>query len=260
MIDFHCHLDLYPDPHAVARACDERGLYILSVTTTPSAWSGTEALTHGKTRIRTALGLHPQLAHQRKGELPLFEKLVSETRYVGEIGLDGAPEFKQHWADQLFVLRRVLKICEELGGRILSLHSRRAAGAVLDELTATPNVGMPILHWFSGSSRDLARAIDMGCWFSVGPAMLRGEKGRQLVRQMPKDRVLTESDGPFAQVSGRSMWPWEARDAVAELSAIWNVGHDAIERQILSNLATLGECGSRIGGPTSIRLRAEPSV
>src|SRR4051794_11064746 len=99
MIDFHCHLDLYPDPHAVARACVERGLYVLSVTTTPSAWIGTEALAGGAARIRTALGLHPQLAHQRKGELVQFEHRISETRYVGEIGLDGAPEFKQHWHD-----------------------------------------------------------------------------------------------------------------------------------------------------------------
>jgi TatD DNase family protein len=34
VIDFHCHLDLYPDPHAVARDCATRGIYVLSVSTT----------------------------------------------------------------------------------------------------------------------------------------------------------------------------------------------------------------------------------
>lgn len=41
MIDFHCHLGLYPNPPAVRDECVRQGLYVLSVTTTPSAWEGT---------------------------------------------------------------------------------------------------------------------------------------------------------------------------------------------------------------------------
>ncbi|MFK3889221.1 Qat anti-phage system TatD family nuclease QatD [Sphingomonas sp. NPDC079357] len=240
MIDFHCHLDLYPDPHGVARACAESGLYVLSVTTTPSAWSGTAALAQGAPRIRTALGLHPQIAHQRKGEVQLFERLIGETRYVGEIGLDGAPEFKRHWEDQTFVFGRVLDICSAAGGRVLSLHSRRAATPVLDAIEARPGVGTPILHWFSGTHRELARAVDLGCWFSVGPAMLRSDKGRELAKRMPRDRLLTESDGPFAQVAGRAMWPWEGAGALTELSGIWGEPTTDVERRLEGNLARLG--------------------
>lgn len=240
MIDFHCHLDLYPDPNAVARACAERGLYVLSVTTTPSAWAGTEALAGEAGRIRTALGLHPQLAHQRKGELALFERLISKTRYVGEIGLDGAPEFKRHWEDQTKVFTRALDICRDAGGRVLSLHSRRAATAVLDALEACPGAGTPILHWFSGTRHELARAIDLGCWFSVGPGMLRGEKGRVLVSRMPRDRLLTESDGPFGTIEGRSLWPWEVSVAVEGLAQIWQQAPGDVEKQLASNLVLLG--------------------
>jgi TatD DNase family protein len=241
VIDFHCHLDLYPDPQTVVRACVERGLYVLSVTTTPSAWAGTSALAKGASRIRTALGLHPQLAHQRKGELPLFEQLIVETRYVGEIGLDGAPEFKRHWEDQLLAFTRVVDICRAAGGRVLSLHSRRAATAVLDVLERRPGAGTPILHWFSGTSRELARAIEMGCWFSVGPGMLRGEKGRELASRMPKDRLLTESDGPFAQIDGRSVWPWDVGTAIGELARLWGQPIADVERQLAVNLARLGK-------------------
>ena len=246
MIDFHCHLDLYPDPHAVARACAEKGLYVLSVTTTPSAWPGTSALTSGATRIRTALGLHPQLAHQRKGELAIFEHFIPETRYVGEIGLDGTPEFKRHWEDQKLVYCRVLDVCRAAGGRVLSIHSRRAVTPVLDELEARPGVGTPILHWFSGSNRELARAIDVGCWFSVGPAMLRGDKGRELTKRMPKDRLLTESDGPFAQIDGRSAWPWEARNAVSELEKLWSQPASEVESQLMRNLSRLGQLAEHV--------------
>lgn len=240
MIDFHCHLDLYPDPHAVARECIDRGLYVLSVTTTPSAWAGTAGLATDAPRIRTALGLHPQLAHERKQELPLFEQLIEKTRYVGEIGLDGAPEFKRHWDDQMLVFTRTLDICLSVGGRVLSLHSRRAAGAVLDEIESRPSVGTPILHWFSGNRSELDRANALGCWFSVGPSMLRGQKGRELVSRMPRDRVLTESDGPFAQIDGHSVWPWEASSAIVELGRIWDQSPTEVERQLLSNLGTLG--------------------
>ncbi|MBN8224274.1 MAG: TatD family hydrolase [Xanthomonadales bacterium] len=240
MIDFHCHLDLYPDPQAVAAACQERGLYVLSVTTTPSAWNGTSALALGKSRIRTALGLHPQVAHLRKSELPLFEKLVGQTRYVGEIGLDGAPEFKPHWNDQMEVFERILTACSNAQGKILSLHSRRASKDVLSRLAEHPRAGIPILHWFSGTAKEVDRAVEQGCWFSVGPAMLSSSKGRSLVERMPHDRILTESDGPFAQLEGRSILPWEASWAVLGLSDAWAVPPAEVEQRLAQNLARLG--------------------
>jgi TatD DNase family protein len=97
MIDFHCHLDLYPDPMNVVRECANRRLYVLSVTTTPSAWAQTNALAAGHDRIRTALGLHPELARERRRELALFDRLLPQARYVGEIGLDGSPRFRDRW-------------------------------------------------------------------------------------------------------------------------------------------------------------------
>jgi TatD DNase family protein len=192
MIDFHCHLDLYPDPHAVAHECVRLGLYILSVTTTPSAWDGTVALSKGFPCIRTALGLHPQIAHQRKHELELFDRILPQTRYVGEVGLDGSPDLKMHWPDQLTVFGHILHSCSTAGGRILTIHSRRATSAVLDALESHPEAGVFVLHWFSGTQRELTRAIDLGCWFSVGPAMLAGERGRQLVSRMPQTRILRD--------------------------------------------------------------------
>ena len=212
MIDFHCHLDLYPDPGRIARTCAERGLYVLSVTTTSSAWQGTSRL--ARRRIRTALGLHPQLAHECKAELRLFDELLPQARYVGEIGLDGGPEFLPHGRDQLAAFNHILRACAQAGGRIMSIHSRRLPNAVLDGLEAHPGAGIPVLHWFSGSARDLDRAIALGCWFSVGPAMLNGERGKGLAARMPRERILTESDGPFAQIDGRAVLPWEMRSAV----------------------------------------------
>ncbi|MCG4274510.1 Qat anti-phage system TatD family nuclease QatD [Acetobacter senegalensis] len=239
MIDFHAHLDLYSDPHTVVRECVARHIYVLSVTTTPSAWSGTMALAKNAPRIRTALGLHPQLAHERKGELPLFEGLLPQVRYIGEIGLDGGPEYRQYWLDQQQVFFRILKLCASVGGRIMSIHSRRASTEVLDALTAEPDAGIAILHWFSGTQKELARAVDLGCWFSVGPAMLAGAKGQALAKKIPRDRILTETDGPFIQINGQAAWPWDADRAAESLSKIWSQPIEATQNQLLSNLRRL---------------------
>lgn len=239
MIDFHCHLDLYPDPQGVTHTCVARNIYILSVTTTPSAWAGTAALAGKAPRIRTALGLHPQIAHQRKGELPLFEQLLPEVRYVGEIGLDGSPEYRQHWPDQQMVFTHILRLCELAGGKIITLHSRHSATPVLDALEAHPGAGTPILHWFSGTQRELKRAIDLGCWFSVGPAMLVGKKGQTLVAKMPRDRVLTESDGPFTQVDGQVLFPWNVDQAIKILASLWATPEPEVEEQLICNLRRL---------------------
>lgn len=247
MIDFHCHLDLYPDPHAVVRECVAKGMYVLSVTTTPSAWHGTTALSGESPRIRTALGLHPQLVHQRKSELPLFERLLPEARYVGEVGLDGTPEFRASWREQELVFERVLAACRKAGGRVMSVHSRHAASAVLDQLSSQPNAGTAVLHWFSGRRAELKRATDAGCWFSVGVAMLSSKSGRALTADMPRDRVLTESDGPFAQCSGRPSVPWDVSSAIELLADVWGVPPTSVRDTLNANLRRLSSLSNGMG-------------
>jgi TatD DNase family protein len=125
----------------------------------------------------------------------------------------------------------------------MSIHSRRASGAVLDYLEKFPEAGTPVLHWFSGSFRDLDRAITLGCWFSIGPAMLTNEKGRALAARMPHERVLTESDGPFAQLNGEAIMPWHVERALGEMGVIWSLQLDDVQQVIQRNLKCLLEHG-----------------
>jgi TatD DNase family protein len=235
----HCHLDLYANPRQLLLDLKRVNAYVLSVTTTPKAWAGTRAMAAGYPRIKTALGLHPQLAHERIGELPLFERLLPDARYVGEIGLDGSPEFAAHWRDQVTVFEHVLASSASAGGRILSIHSRAAATEVLDAIERHPGAGTAILHWFSGNSAQLDRAIKIGCWFSVGAAMLKSKKGRQLVERMPRERVLTETDGPFGTLNGSVLQPADTTYAVDTLSSLWDQTKMATARSILDSLARL---------------------
>lgn len=244
MIDFHCHLDLYPDPVEAIRQADLSGAYVLSVTTTPKAWRKTSGMAKGRLRIRTALGLHPQVAHERSGELPLFEALLPETGYVGEVGLDGSRDFKAHAATQRKVFETILIMSGRAGGRVLSIHSRSAADEVLDCLRIRADAGTPILHWFSGSATQLRRAVDQGCWFSIGLPMTRSARGRSILATLPRDRVLTETDGPFVENDGRSMAPADVPLTISGLAGVWNVPETEVRDQLRINLKAIGALAS----------------
>ena len=239
MIDFHCHLDLYPDPDAVAAAGQHDQVAVLSVTTTPSAFVGTSNLEAERPMIRTALGLHPELAHQRSHELALFDQLVPTTPFVGEIGLDGSFRFAHTRTPQAEVFTHILRSCADAGGRILSIHSRGAVRPVLDALRANPDAGTPVLHWFTGTARQAETAVDQGCWFSIGTPLLTTAKGRGLVAALPQDRVLTETDGPFATHNGRSLVPRDVLSTLELLAELWAMEISLARRQVATNMKAL---------------------
>ena len=240
MMDFHAHLDLYPNPELLIEAVKKSGVYTLSVTTTPSAFLKTKRMARGCSRIRTGLGLHPEVAASRIGELGLFDRLVSETAYVGEIGLDGSKYHKESLVIQRKAFTHILDTCERVGGRVLSIHSRSAAEEVVDHLGKRAKSCLPILHWFSGSMPELSKAIKLGAWFSVGPAMLQTEGQRKKVAAMPKNRILLESDGPFASYQGEPLSPLTTYHAIPSLAKIWNISEDETLLQLRENLGRIG--------------------
>lgn len=239
MIDFHCHLDLFPSPAKVAHEIEKAGAYVLSVTNTPKAFPKTAQIAKGKKRIRTALGLHPQLAHERHSEIGMFVRLLGETEYVGEIGLDGGDDFAQHLDVQKDVFDRILRACSNVGGRVMSIHSRHASGDVLEILSRHPASGIPVLHWFSGPVAHAERAAELGTWFSIGLPMVRSRRATSLLAKLPRDRVLTETDAPFASTTGEHYPITELTDTVSALARLWNCDARNVQRQLNENLRTL---------------------
>lgn len=219
-IDFHCHLDLYENHQALVRECDARRIAVLSVTTTPKAFTRNVQAARGSDYVRVAAGLHPQLVDERAGELPLLLELLPGTRYVGEVGLDAGPRHFRSLDTQTEVFTAVLKACARQGGKILTVHTVRTAKRVLDLLeTYLPqDRGRAVLHWFSGTPAEARRAVDLGCYFSINEAMLLTEKGRALVATLPFERLLTETDGPFLQIEGRSACPHDVTRCVDQLA------------------------------------------
>lgn len=240
-VDFHCHLDLYPDHEAAIARAEAARIYTLTVTTTPKAWTRNRELTRGTRYVRAALGLHPQLVAERAGELPLWERLLPETRYVGEVGLDAGPRFYKSLETQKHVFRNVLERCAEAGGKILTVHSVRSVPTVLDmiEQYLLRDRGAVVLHWFTGTRSEARRAATLGCYFSVNAEMTRSDRGRTLVADLPMDRILTETDGPFTQINGRPTEPADVRAATAAIARARNLSVDEVGKIVRTNLQAL---------------------
>jgi TatD DNase family protein len=235
--DFHCHIDLYPEPAAMIASCERRQIVTLAVTTTPKAWPQNRKWAEKSLYVHPAVGLHPEVVGERDHELPLLEAGIRDSRLIGEVGLDGSPQHRKIWPRQIEVFGRVLSEAQRLGGRVVSIHSRRAARETLkciEEHTTAVRV-LPILHWFSGSIPDARRGAALGCYFSVNARSLEHDIGVALVRSLPEDRLLTETDGPFTASGPRASEPADVLTTVERLAAARGTTVAEMARRVSSN-------------------------
>lgn len=195
IIDTHCHFDMMSQPEAYIRQKEQAGDIVIGMTNLPSHFE--MGLPHVKRykHIRLALGLHPLLASENKNELPLFDSLLDQTSYIGEIGLDFSKEGLSTKEDQISTLRKLL---EKLEGRkkIISVHSRKAEKELFD-LLCEYNINNVIFHWYSGPIDLIPSIISKGYYFSINEAMTISKNGRTIIKEIPRSRILTESDAPF---------------------------------------------------------------
>lgn len=243
MIDFHSHLDLYPNSLEILPIVAQKNSFTLVVTTSPRAWRATSKVFAGYDNIKVALGLHPEIIEKKATERDLLISSIADTKFIGEVGLDGSETFTKTFSLQISILADIFSECQKQGGRIISLHSRNAVSSVLNLIEKYPNAGVPVLHWFTGSASELKRAISMGCWFSIGPAMLKSSRSQELIQTIPPDIVLPETDGPFATLNGEMIYPWQTDTVINFLDKIWksqNIGAcECVKRNLDSLLAKI---------------------
>lgn len=240
-VDAHCHLDLFPDFEAVARASLDAKTAVLTMTTTPRAWFKNQELARQFDLVEVALGLHPQLVDTHFNDLPLWIKLLEQTQFVGEVGLDASPKHYSSFEKQKKVFETILRCCVTQGNKVLSVHSVRAGKTVLDMIEAhlQPSDCKVILHWFTGSRSEALRAVALGCYFSINQQMLQTRHHSDMIRAIPEDRILTESDGPFTISSGSPCGPASMRSAIAELAIVLGVTAEELRMRVCSNFKVL---------------------
>jgi TatD DNase family protein len=238
LLDTHCHVDQYLDPAGVVRGLEGSGVVAIAMTNAPSAFERLRRRFSGERRLRYALGAHPlHVAAFPEIEWQLFERLLGETTYVGEVGLDFSRDGISTRAAQEQAFGRVLRAVAGRG-KVLSVHSRRAESTVLEMLEQhrSPPV---IFHWFSGSLSVLARALEAGHYCSFNPAMVASANGRRVIGLVPPERTLLETDGPFVRFESREAVPGDVQAVCRYLAALWEVDTRDVIDQTSRNFMTL---------------------
>ena len=248
LFDAHCHLDLMAHPDAVADEATALGLGLFDCGVDPHDFSAANERASRYPNIIAGAGLHPWwIADGRCGpaEVNLLCEVAAQERYIGEVGLDFSTRFAGSEPLQIQAFDRLCDtlVQHPLAERVISIHAVRSAGTVLDILEShgllIPNPDSPaiIFHWFSGTSDELARARNAGCYFSVNERMLATKRGREYARQIPLDRLLLETDAPAepnTETSAQSLirsLTWTSE----RIASLKNCAAKHIESAVLAN-------------------------
>ena len=195
MVDTHCHFDMMPQPEAYIRQRELAGDTVIGMTNLPSHFQMGQPHLRGYKHIRLALGLHPLLAAESKSEVTLFKRLVNQTSYIGEIGLDFSKDGIATKDEQVAVLRGLLPAIRGKK-KIVSVHSRKAEKELL-ALLSEYEIENVVFHWYSGPVDLIPAILGRGYYFSVNEAMCLSKNGRAIIEKIPRERVLTETDAPY---------------------------------------------------------------
>jgi TatD DNase family protein len=237
LIDSHCHLDRYERPMEVLRRAEETRVLTVAVTELPSRFQRLALRLGARRLVRPALGIHPLRAGTVSPmELALFTELLDQTEYVGEVGLDKSQDGRISFRAQVNVFEHLLQQ-PRIKRKVLTVHSRGAEAETIERLAAADVTA--ILHWYSGSLKQIDTAVSAGLWFSVNPAMLRSTNGRRILATLPRERVVTETDGPYTKASGRSSEPSDIPVVIAGLARIWGEAPDDARTRVSANMTAI---------------------
>ena len=237
--DMHCHLGFMTNGEQVAVDARDAGTLLFCNTVSPGEWADARKRFAGFQNVIVGFGMHPwwvvggnlvskgskergesqraarkqllerarnrdvcenpQAELQRAGVLSLLEE--HEPRIIGEIGLDFGWSHADSYVEQLSMFSAIASWAAGKGGRLLSIHSVRAAAETFEVLENTGAIRSCtcVFHWFTGPSDLLKRAVKAGCLFSCGPRMLATGKGREYVKAIPDKQILLETDAPPEQ-------------------------------------------------------------
>lgn len=220
MHDAHCHLDLYENPNQIAEDTEKEKITTIAVTNLPSAYFAAKPHMRRFNHLKLAVGLHPLLAinHSEK-EKELFGKAFKESQFVGEVGLDFSKHGIATKNDQIESFQFVLNFLKQ-ERRFITIHSRRAEPDVLSLLNEH-GVSPVVFHWYSGSLKVLREILLAGHYFSINTSMITSKNGIEIIQQIPKERLLTETDGPFVKVGNSPAVPKNVKVIHEYLSQLW---------------------------------------
>ena len=150
--------------------------------------------------VYAAVGIHPENCGDfEPGMIDRLRQMTKNPRVVaiGEIGLD------YYWAEnpprelQQEVLRRQLRLAEELGLPVI-IHDRDAHGDTLEIVREFPRV-RGVFHCFAGSAEMARELIKMGWMLSFNGAITfkNAKKAPEVIAAVPLEKLMIETDAPY---------------------------------------------------------------
>jgi TatD DNase family protein len=202
MIDSHAHLTderLLSDVDGVVARARAAGVEaVVTIGTRPDDWRAALEVARRFPGVYAALGIHPHAADLASA--PVFAELralLDEPAVVGlgETGLDYFYDNAPRQAQRASFLRH-LELSRETGLPVV-VHSRSADDDLRDVLSDARDV-RGVLHCFAGGRALLERALEVG-WYVSFSGMITFSKyeDQELVRAVPGDRLLVETDSPY---------------------------------------------------------------
>lgn len=205
LTDTHCHLnhsDFDADCVEAIQRAREAGVTRLLVIGCDLASSRFAVrLAVDNHDVQAAIGIHPESAGEwspdvREDLVAVVKQSAPNIVAWGEVGLD------YYWDSvskdvQLRAFEEQIEIAKELSLPLI-IHCRDAFSDVLDVLDDHNNPAA-VLHCFTGSASEASRAIDDGYYIGVGgiATFKKSDSLREIVRALPLDRILLETDSPY---------------------------------------------------------------
>ena len=251
LVDSHCHLD-FPElrsdlPAVLARATEAGVQAMLTIATRLDRFEGVRAVAETAPNIWCTVGIHPHEAADEPIDEPA--RLIAEASHpkvigIGEAGLDYYYEHSPR-DDQIRNFRAHIAAARETGLPLV-VHARDADDDLCQILQDEHARGAfpGLIHCFS-SGRGLAEtALKLGLYISISGIVTfkKADELRAIVRDVPLDRLLVETDAPYlAPVPhrGRSNEPAFVRHTASAVAAIKGVTPETLGEQTTANFFRL---------------------
>ena len=194
------HASFRDDLDTVLASARQHGIASIVVTGTSveeSRRAAELAEAHG---LFATAGVHPHHAREcDAATLPALRELARHPRVVavGECGLDFNRNYSPHPDQEKWFVAQ-LELAAELG-KPLFLHSRDAHPRFA-EILRNLRVGKAVAHCFTGESAELRAYLDLGLYIGITGWICDERRGRHLVdlvKEVPLDRLLLETDSPY---------------------------------------------------------------
>ncbi|MCU7906111.1 MAG: TatD family hydrolase [Candidatus Thiodiazotropha sp. (ex Epidulcina cf. delphinae)] len=259
LVDSHCHLDrvgleLYNDDFGrfIAATLDSGVGRMLCVSIDLESWPAMVALVADYPQISISVGVHPNDKERRE---PTPEELVklSQTPKVVAIGETGLDYFHGKgdldWQRDRF--RRHIRAAKA-AEKPLIIHSRDAKSDTLRIMREEgADAAGGVMHCFTEDWPMAQQALEMGFYVSFSGIITFNNAAplREVVKQVPMQRLLIETDSPYlapVPYRGKPNQPMYVRQVAECVAALKGLTLEAVAERTTENFY---RCFADAGAP-----------